>query len=143
MAFRKVMKVDECFYFLHTGDEAWKEPAVVVNTPETGKVVTVPNNVPVEVSRFTQNPIKASQARKNVKAQMDAILSPDGRSGFMRKLFEEGTPLVFSTHWQNLFSEGRFIGLEGLDALAGRINKVFGSQIEWMPMAELAKRWTK
>ena len=142
MAFRKVMRVNECFYFLHTQDKAWKEPKVMVDTPETGRVVTVPNNMP-DAFRYTQNPIKTNQAKKNVKTQIDSILSPDGRNGIMRELFEEGTPLVFIAHWQNLFSDGRSIGLEGLDTLTKRINKVFGRQIEWMPMAELAKRRTQ
>ena len=142
MAFKRVMNAEECFYFLHSRQEEWKVPVVMVDTPETGKVVTVPNNTK-DAFWDTQNPVKTAQARKNAKMEMDAILSPDGKSGVMRTLFEEGTPLVFITHWQSIFSDGRNIGLEGLDVLTKRINKVFGNQIEWMPMAELAKRWTK
>ena len=142
MAFRRVMNADECFYFLHSRQPDYKKPVVAVHTPETGKVVSVPNNT-VDAFWYTQNPATIPQAKKNIRESMDSILSPDGKTGTMRELFEEGSPLVFITHWQSIFSDGRCLGLEGLETLAKRINKVFGNQIEWMPMAELAKRWTK
>ena len=45
--------------------------------------------------------------------------------------------MVFYTHWQSLYSDGRGIGLEGLDALCTRLKKVFGSNIEWTKFEDL------
>lgn len=137
-AFCRVMKKKECFYFLHSAGSPLKRPIVMFDTPETGKVVSVPNN---NRDPFweTQNPLTKRQALQNAKKAMDTLLSPDGKTGTMRELFENGDPIVFISHWQSLYSEGRNIGLEGLEALAQRINKVFGDTVEWMPMAELAK----
>lgn len=137
-AFRKIMNVDECFYFLHSSGDDLVKPVVMFDTPETGKVISVPNNIH-DAFWPTQNPVTARQARQNVKKNIDEILSPDGKTGVMREFFEQGLPIVFISHWQSLYSDGRCIGLEGLDALTQRMNKVFGKQIEWMPMMELAK----
>ena len=68
------------------------------------------------------------------------LLSPDGKTGELRVLFEAGEPLIFITHWQSLFSDGRGIGIEGLEFLLERIGKVFGSQVEWLSFSELAAR---
>lgn len=140
-AFCRVMKKKECFYFLHSRDTL-KKPVVMFDTPETGRVVSVPNNT-VDAFWFTQNPLTKKQAVQNAKKAIDSLLSADGRTGVMRELFDAGDPIIFISHWQSLYSDGRKIGLEGLDALTQRMNKIFGKEIEWMPMAELAKRTVK
>ena len=77
---------------------------------------------------------------KNAARMIDALISPDGRTGELRDLFEAGEPLIFITHWQSLFSDGRGIGMEGFEFLLQRIEKVFGKQVEWASFGELAAR---
>ena len=138
MAFKKTLGKELCFYFCHSRDEL-KHPVVMCDSPETGRVVSIPNNCH-DPFWETQMPVPFGQARKNAAKMIDALLSPDGKTGELRVLFEAGEPLIFITHWQSLFSDGRGIGIEGLEYLLERIGKVFGSQVEWLTFAELAAR---
>ena len=137
MAFRKVMHQDRCFYFLHSGDD-FKKPVLMCDSEKTGKVVSIPNNT-FDAFWDTQNPADARTAAENARKKIDRLLAPDGRSGLVRDLYEQGLPISLISHWQSLYSDGRGIGLKGLEELAGRINKIFGNQVEWLTFSELSK----
>jgi hypothetical protein len=49
--------------------------------------------------------------------------------------------VVLLTHWQSLYTQGTGLGLEGLGTLMERIQKVFGSNLEWVTCSELARRF--
>ena len=129
MAFRKILQRDHCFYFLHFCDHV-TEPVLMCDSPETGKVVSIPANLD-DIFWNTQLPNTVKQAQKTVKEGIDILLSTDGRTGMIRDLAEQGKHISILTHWQSLFSDGRGLGLEGLEALLERIRKVFGNQVEW------------
>lgn len=137
MAFKRTLNMDKCFYFAHSRD-ALKHPKIMFDTPETGKVVSIPNNCP-DPFWGTQRPASLAQARQNAKDAIDSLISEDGRTGKLRELFEEGAPLIMITHWQSLFSDGRGVGIEGFEYLINRINRIFGKDTEWMTFAELAE----
>ena len=139
MAFKKVMGIDRCFYFLHCGDEVNK-PVLMNNSEKTGRVVSIPNNT-FDAFWHTQKPIGSRAAVANVRKKIDRLLSPDGKSGRIRELYEQGLPITLISHGQSLYSDGRGIGLKGLEALAERIRKIFGNQVEWMSFVELADNW--
>jgi hypothetical protein len=80
------------------------------------------------------------ERREQIRQSLDRLLSPDGRTGRIRQLVESGHPVVLLTHWQSLFYQGTELGLDGLGALAERIRKVFGNQVEWVTCSELARR---
>lgn len=135
VAFKQVLNRDHCFYFLHCNDDV-EVPVVVYRTEKTGRVVTIPGNT-VDPFWETQFPATEKQAVLNAKCGVDCLLSENGKKGHIRTLVDEGKPVVLVTHWQSLFSEGRAIGLEGLDVLLKRIDKVFGKEIEWKSFAEI------
>ena len=139
MAFKKVMGADRCFYFLHSGDEV-NQPVLMDDSAKTGRVVSIPGNT-FDPFWNTQNPVRSGTAGANVRKNIDRLLSPDGKSGQIRELYEQGLPITLITHWQSLYSDGREIGLKGLETLAKRINQIFGKQVEWMSFAELADNW--
>ena len=139
IAFRKIMKVQKCFYFLHCLDNVTK-PMVMCDSKETGKVVTIPANTE-DPFWNTQFPATRKQAETTVQKKVDELLSADGRSGILRDLFEKELPVTLITHWQSLFSDGRAIGLAGLEVLAQRINHIFGNQVEWLTLEKLAARY--
>lgn len=136
MAFKRVFGKENCFYFMHTDDHI-RKPTVMCDSPETGRVVTIPATCNPDPFWDTQNPVSETKARRNVKELIDYYISADGKSGRFRELYEEGRALVFYTHWQSLYSDGRAIGLEGLEALCTRLKKVFGNNIEWTKFEEL------
>lgn len=78
---------------------------------------------------------------KFINDGINQLVSPDGRTGRIRQLIESGYPVVLVTHWQSLYTQGTGLGLEGLSALAERIKKVFGSNLEWVTCSELARRF--
>lgn len=137
MAFKRTLNKEKCFYFLHSRDEL-KHPKIMFDTPETGKVVSIPNNSE-DAFWGTQRPNSCAQARINAKAKIDSLISEDGRTGKLRELFEEGAPLIMITHWQSIYSDGRGIGIEGFEYLMNRVNRIFGKDTEWMTFEEIAE----
>lgn len=137
MAFKRTLNKDNCFYFLHSRDEL-KHPKIMFDTPETGKVVSIPNNSE-DAFWGTQRPASCAQAQLSAKEKIDSLISEDGRTGKLRELFEEGAPLIMITHWQSLYSDGRGIGIEGFEFLMNRVNRIFGKETEWMTFEEIAE----
>ncbi|MBO4292012.1 MAG: hypothetical protein J5898_08910 [Lachnospiraceae bacterium] len=139
-AFRKFLKKDRCFYFLHCRDEV-KKPTLMCDSPETGQVISIPDNTFDAFWGTDKTSSTLRQAKAVAKANIDNLLSEDGKSGWVRDLYERKLPITLISHWQSLFSDGRNVGLEGLDYLVQRINRVFGNQIEWMSFAEMSELW--
>ena len=141
-AFKKVLGRNWSFYFLHSryklSKTFWSEPKLMCDTETAGKVVTIPNNT-FDPFYCTTQPTTRRAARASAKENIDMILSPDGRSGMARDLFEQGHPIILISHWQRLYSDGTQLGLEGLETLLKRVNKVFGSQVEWKTFEEIAQ----
>lgn len=135
-AFKRIMHRDRCFYFVHFKNGAW--PEIICDTEKTGRVVSIPANAGDDPFWDSQRPAAAVPARAVVRRNLDALLSRDGRTGRLRDLFEKGAPMTICTHWQALFSDGRQIGLDGLEELARRMERAFGNAFEWMPFDELA-----
>lgn len=128
------------WYFLHATE--WGAPrqlSVEYEAPERGQVVvSVPANATDIFWSMDHSP---SERRQLINQNIDRLLSPDGRTGRIRQLIESGHPVVLLTHWQSLYTQGTGLGLEGLTALAQRIEKVFGSSIEWLSCSERAQRY--
>ncbi len=138
MAFQNVLNKNHCFYFLHSSDHV-RKPVLMFDTPETGRVVSIPALSPDPFWR-TQKPTEEQQARDIAMEGIDYLLSEDGKTGHIPDLIEKGEPVILLTHWQSLFSDGRAIGLEGLDFLAQRIRKYYGDTAEWMSFSEIEAR---
>lgn len=136
MAYRRTLNRNSCFYFLHCFDEV-VEPVVMCDSPETGKVVTVPA-VTDDMMWNSQRPNRGRTAVSKVKKGIDSLLSPDGRKGRIVELLEEGRPITLLTHWQSLFSDGDAVGLDGFEELVSRIDRHLGDKVEWCTLAEIA-----
>jgi hypothetical protein len=127
------------WYFLYATD--WGEPrhcAVEYRDAERSQsVVSVPANFADLFWSMEKPPGGRVQF---IKDNIDKVLSADGRTGRIRQLIDSGYPVILLTHWQSLYTQGTGIGLEGLSALAERIQKVFGNNIEWVSITEMARR---
>jgi hypothetical protein len=130
------------WYFLHAASdhETPFRCAVEYKDPERGQaVVSVPSNAG---DIFWTMDLPAKQDRvKMINDGIDRLVSKDGRSGRIKQLMDTGYPVVIVTHWQSLYTQGTALGLEGFTALAERIQKVFGSSLEWVTCSELAGRF--
>ena len=139
MAFKRTLNKDRTFYFLHN-QSTIKAPIVMCNSPETGKVVSIPRDFP-DVVWPGNNPGNDAEAKRKIKEGIDSIISEDGRSGQFVNLLNAERPLVFIAHWQSLFSDGRFYGLDGFEVLMERVTRYFGDQVEWLTFKEIAERY--
>jgi hypothetical protein len=136
----KVFERKLTWYFLH--DTGWEKPRPCTIEHESSQrnqvVVSVPANCD-EIFWSMELPTR-EERQQFIKKGIDRLLSSDGRRGRIRELIEGGFPVVLVTHWQSLYTQGTGLGLEGLTALAERIQKVFGNSIEWVMCSEMAQR---
>ena len=75
---------------------------------------------------------------ERVRAMASEYLTEDGQGGRLAELFRAGTPMVFHTHWQSLFSNGRRTGLRALAEVGRRVRAVWGPDARWVKCSELA-----
>jgi hypothetical protein len=76
-----------------------------------------------------------------IQEGINRLVSAEGRAGRIPELMDSGFPVVLVTHWQSLYTQGSGLGLEGLIALAERLQKVLGDRLEWVSCSELARRF--
>ncbi len=137
----KVFQRKLTWYFLHA--TSWEQPracSVEYEDPARGQVVvSVPANTADIFWSMDQPTVE--ERRPFIQQGIDRLVSADGRTGRLRELIEARAPVVLVTHWQSLYTQGTGLGLEGLNALAERIRKVFGNQLEWVSCSELARRF--
>jgi len=130
------------WYFLYAASDSEKpfQCSVEYKDVERGQtVVSVPSNAG-DIFWSMELPNKKDRV-KMINDGIDRLVSPDGRTGRIRQLIETGYPVVLVSHWQSLYTQGTELGLEGLSALAERIQKVFGSSLEWVTCSEMARRY--
>jgi hypothetical protein len=137
-----VFKRKLTWYFLHAASETEKPCPLSVEykNEERGQVVV---SVPANAGDifWTMDELNPDARLRMIREGIDRLVSPDGKTGRIRELMETGFPVVVVTHWQSLYTQGTEIGLEGLASLAERMQKVFGSALEWVPCSEMARRY--
>ncbi len=136
----KVFERQLTWYFLH--GTSWGPPrpcSIEYEDKARGQVVvSVPANS-ADIFWSMDQPVDERQTF--IQRGIDRLVPADGRTGRIRQLMESGHPVVLVTHWQSLYTQGTGLGLEGLAALAERIQKVFGKNLEWVMCSDLARRY--
>jgi hypothetical protein len=130
------------WYFLHAASDSEKPIPMSVEYKDEARgqvVVSVPSNAG-DIFWTMDEPDHEARVTM-IKDGIDRLVSPDGKTGRIRQLIETGYPVVVVTHWQSLYTQGTGLGLEGFASLAERMQKVFGSAIEWVPCSEMAGRF--
>lgn len=132
------------WYFLHAASDSEKAFPCSIEYKDTERgqvVVSVPSNAG---DIFWTMDLSAKQERiKMINDGIDRLVSADGHTGRIKQLMDSGNPVVIVTHWQSLYTQGTGLGLEGFTSLAERIQKVFGSSLEWVTCSELARRYAE
>lgn len=140
----KIFKRKLTWYFLRAASDTEKpfQCSVEYKDAERGQVVvSVPSNAG-DIFWSMELPTQKERL-KFINDGIDRLVSPDGKTGRIRQLIESGHPVVIVTHWQSLYTQGTELGLEGLTVLAERIQKVFGSDLEWVTCSEMARRYAE
>ncbi|MBU0716149.1 MAG: hypothetical protein KJ964_12405 [Verrucomicrobia bacterium] len=139
-AYYRVFRRKFTWYFLHClGEKPPRRPWISWRNRRQGLTV-------VSVPALTSDPFwgtvtapTQALARRNALQGVDRMITRNGRQGRLRELFDSGYPLILLTHWQNLFAEGRSAGLDGLEELFIRIERIFGDRVEWVTLSDLAR----
>ena len=130
------------WYFLHAASDQEKPfpCSIEYKDPERGQVVvSIPSNAGDIF--WTMDLPKKEDRIKMINDGIDRLVPADGKTGRIRQLMDSGMPVVIVSHWQSLYTQGTGLGLEGFSALAERINKVFGQELEWVRCSEMAERF--
>jgi hypothetical protein len=139
----KVWGRDLAWYFLWSVD--WGKPRnLSIEFQDASRhqaVVSVPANAPDIFWSMERTTLP--ERKQFIKEGIDRLVSDDGRTGRIRELIEGGYPVMLLTHWQSLYTQGTGLGLEGLQTLVERIQKVFGNSIEWVTCSERARRFVE
>ena len=69
-----------------------------------------------------------------------ALITEDGKGGALIKALEEGSQLIFLTHWQSLYSNGTRSGLRALELAAARIEKHLKDKVQWIKTEDLMRK---
>ena len=119
------------WYFLHSDAAApHVPPRLALFRPEAGEAV---------VSIVTCDSVDFGQALWwGADPQPDLLLGADGR-GRLAEVIRAGGPAVWHTHWQTIFGHGTPRGLDGVRAIAERIEAHFGERIGWIGCDALAR----
>jgi len=128
--------IDRGFYFLHTDLESNEPCSKVVARDEDGWLVSVSS----QCKDFLWDTMESTDEGADFVASIaDQYLTEDGMRGRLAELFEAGIPIVFHSHWQSLFSNGRHTGLRAFDEVGRRIETVWGNAVRWVTCGELAE----
>ena len=139
-AYYRVFRRKFSWYFLHClGNKPPRRPWISWRNRRHGLTV-------VSVPALTSDPFWGAMTaptqvldRRAVLRGVDMLIARNGRRGRLRELFDLGYPLIMLTHWQSLFAEGRSAGLDGLEELLVRIERIFGDRVEWVTLSEMAR----
>jgi len=127
------------WYFLYVSE--WDQPrkcSIEYTAQEREQVVvSVPANAP-DIFWCMDLPTQ-SEKLEFIHRNIDRLVPPDGSPGRIQQLIDGQYPVVLLTHWQSLYHRGTGLGLEGLTALAERIQKIFGNSLRWVPLTEIAR----
>ena len=140
-----VFKRKLTWYFLHMASDSEKplRCSIEYKDSERGQlVVSVPSNAG---DIFWSMDLPTKQERvKMINDGIDRLVSPDGKKGRIRTADGFRTSCCNRELTGNPFTHREpHLGLEGFTSLAERIQKVFGSSLEWVTCSELARRYVE
>jgi len=134
-AMKEVNGRDQTWYFLHTAYTSNDFRSEVVHKEGNEWLVSICSQ---SNDFLWQTMETGEEGPEYVSTVADALLTEDGRAGRLAELFQAGIPIVFHTHWQCLFSNGRCTGLRAVDEVGRRIAALWGGDVRWVKCSELA-----
>ena len=135
-AMRNVNDCGRTWYFLHTDRESLEFRSRVVLREGEDWLVSIVSRCDDLIWPTMEMQEDSTEYARTVA---DGYLTRDGRSGRLARLFETRTPIIFHTHWQSLYSNGRRTGLRVLYEVGRRIQHAWGEKVRWVKCSELAK----
>lgn len=136
-AMEAVFGKKDVWYALHSGPKApgYKPQAVA---GESGKrMVWFSCTVGDKLWQTINSPETSPEYISRVA---DELITEDGKDGAFIKALEEGSQVIFLTHWQSLYSNGTRSGLRALELAAARIEKHLKDKVQWIKTEDLMRK---
>jgi hypothetical protein len=134
-AMRQVNGRDHTWYFLHANFEGTRLLSRVALREGEGWLVSIVS----QGNDFAWQTMDTLESGDDyVRSIADLWLTADGSAGRLAELFHAGTPVIFHTHWQSLYSNGRRTGLRVLDEVGRRVASAWGADAEWTKTSAVA-----
>jgi len=127
---------DRSWFFLHSDFDPNGRRSYVVFRDGEGRVVSIVSKWGDELWQTMESP---ATDRGYIDTVADAYLDSAGKTGPLVNLLRVQTPIVFHTHWQSLYSNGRYTGLRALERVFERIDRNWAGKVEWKKCSELAE----
>jgi hypothetical protein len=134
-AMKEVNHCGRTWYFLHAVTTGTEFLSKVVLREGDDWLVSIVSQCP---DFLWQTMDTRDETSDYVRSVADQYVTEDGRNGRLAELFGAGCPVVFHTHWQSMYSNGRRTGLRALDEVGRRIHAAWGEQVRWLKCSELA-----
>ncbi len=132
---RQVYGRSHTWFVLGCEGLAGRSSYVALRDGEGGCVVRVISKVG-DLLWQTMESQESSQAY--VSSIADQYIDAKAEKGALVELFNARVPMLFVTHWQSLFSNGRYSGLRALALVLERIEARWGAKVQWMKCSEFA-----
>lgn len=75
-----------------------------------------------------------------ISSVADQLITADGTGGEIIQALNDGSQVIFLTHWQSLYSNGTRTGLRALELAAQRIRTHLSDKVEWIRTEDLMHR---
>jgi hypothetical protein len=136
---RKVYKRNHTWYFLDIDDvnPIGLQSHLEIRDDTGGRVVSIVS----KCGDFLWQAMETTEAGKAYASSIaDHYIDHRGQKGKLVDLFNVRSPIVFHTHWQSFFSNGRYTGLKSLELVFERVARCWGDKVRWTTCSELAEK---
>jgi hypothetical protein len=129
-ALREVTGAKIAWYFLHVDDRSPVVPPRIMSLDrEQGEAC---------VSMVSAGNDASWRTQFGEPSVQDTLITADGQCGRLVDLFRNGSPIGFHTHWQSLFSNGRWTGLDDFRVTLERVREHL-TGTRWTKCSDLAR----
>ena len=135
-AMKAACGIKRTFYFLNCEPEAKvvNSPVKIADAARGEYVVSM-----VSAIRPDEPFWESLYGGGDVEKMAEYFLSADGRSGRFIDLLSAGSPIIFHSHGQTLFSNGAEKGFQSLQLVVRRVEKHLSNRVRWVTMIEFAE----
>jgi hypothetical protein len=135
-AMKAACGVTRTFYFLNCEAEAKavNSPVKIADAARGEYVVSV-----VSAIRADEPFWESLYGGGDVEKMAEYFISADGKSGRFIDLLSTGSPIIFHSHGQTLFSNGAEKGFQSLQLVVRRVEKHLAGRVRWVKMMDFAE----
>lgn len=139
-SYKNIYNRNHSWYFLHEKFDVPNIKPVVKLVEGDKKIVSMFMNV----NDYLWETITSVKSGDDYAKEIaDIYISEDGKSGKIIETLNINSEPVLVTHWQSLFSNGRYTGIKALKIIASRVKEFLSNKVYWANFTELMNKAIK